>query len=209
MEINWIEWLGYSASIIVAISLTMANIRRLRWINLLGALAFTIYGWILNLYPVFIVNLFISFINIYYLIRMELTKDRFHLIPVSWNTSIFLPRFLEFYLDDIQKYFLNIDLDFLKKYDSIFITRNVVPVGLFVYEKKEDGIIQIHLDYEIPSYRDYESARYFFREFRTLMTKDGYHTYVTHSSNPAHQKYLMMMKFIEDQNELGTFVREI
>ena len=93
IEFKWIEWLGYLASIIVAVSLTMANIRRLRWINLLGASAFTLYGWILNLYPVFFVNLFITFINIYYLIRMSLTKDRFHLIPISWKTRL-VPSFV-------------------------------------------------------------------------------------------------------------------
>ncbi len=209
MEFNWVEWLGYIASVIVAISLMMANIRRLRWINLLGALAFTLYGWILNLYPVFFVNLFITFINIYYLIRIFLTKDRFHLIPISWETSIFLPRFIEFYLPDIQKHFSNVDMNFLKKHKSIFITRNVIPVGLFVFEPLEDGIIHIHLDYEIPTYRDYESARYFFREFRELMNKDGYHTYITYSLIPAHQKYLKIMKFIEDTQEPGRFVREI
>ncbi|MBT3590731.1 MAG: hypothetical protein HOK52_02505 [Candidatus Marinimicrobia bacterium] len=209
IEFKWIEWLGYLASIIVAVSLTMANIRRLRWINLLGASAFTLYGWILNLYPVFFVNLFITFINIYYLIRMSLTKDRFHLIPISWKTSIFLPRFIEFYLDDIQNHFGNIDIDFLKNYDSIFITRNVVPVGLFIYEKENDGIIKIHLDYEVPTYRDYETARYFFREFRELMNRDGYHTYITFSTISAHQKYLKIMNFIEDKKEPGKFIRKI
>ena len=35
---NWIEWLGYIAS--VAVSLTMRKIKRLRWINLIGAISF-------------------------------------------------------------------------------------------------------------------------------------------------------------------------
>ncbi|MBT4063911.1 MAG: hypothetical protein HOE72_01480 [Candidatus Marinimicrobia bacterium] len=35
---NWIEWLGYIAS--VAVSLIMRKIKRLRWINLIGAISF-------------------------------------------------------------------------------------------------------------------------------------------------------------------------
>ncbi len=209
MMIEWTEWLGYIASVIVAISLTMTNILRLRWINLIGAIAFTIYGVILELYPVMVVNGFIVGINIYYLVRIATTRDQFHLIPISWETSIFLPRFIEFYLKDIRTHFPDIQVDDLKQYHTIFISRNVVPVGLFIYEYKEDGIIQIHLDYEIPMYRDYESARYFFREFRELVQQEGFHTYVTYCDVAIHQRYLRRMKFSEDPREPGRFVRKV
>ena len=59
MIIEWTEWLGYIASVIVAVSLTMTNIRRLRLINLIGAITFTIYGAVLQLYPIIVVNGFI------------------------------------------------------------------------------------------------------------------------------------------------------
>lgn len=209
MTLEWTEWLGYIASVIVAISLTMTNIRRLRWINLVGALAFTIYGAVLELYPVLVVNAFIVGVNIYYLIRIKLTKEHFHLIPISWDTSIFLPRFIEFYMHDIKKHFPDVSIDELRKYRSIFITRNVIPVGLFIYERLEGGIIQIHLDYEIPMYRDYESARYFFSEFREMVQEKGFHTYVAYCMVPIHQRYLKRMKFTEDANEPGRFVREM
>jgi len=209
MSFEWTDWLGYIASVVVAISLTMTNIRRLRWINLVGALAFTVYGYVLALYPVLVVNGFIVGINIYYIARITLTRDRFHLIPISWDTSIFLPRFIEFYLGDIRKHFPNLQVDELRQYRSIFITRNVVPVGLFIYERQEDGIIQIHLDYEIPMYRDYESARYFFKEFREMMQEKGFHTYITHCEIPVHQRYLRRMKFEEDPQIQGRFVRKM
>ncbi len=207
--LDWTEWLGYVASVVVAISLTMTNIRRLRWINLIGAIAFTIYGTVLQLYPVMIVNGFIVGINIYYLVRISLTKDRFHLMPISWDTSIFLPRFVEFYAQDISKYFPDVDFEDLRQYSTIVITRNVVPVGLFIYERQEHGIIRIHLDYEIPMYRDYESSRYFFREFRSLMDKESFHTYISYCSVPIHERYLRRMKFTEDPDEPGCFVRKM
>jgi len=209
MTFNWIEWLGYIASIVVAISLMMTNIRRLRWINLLGAVAFTVYGALLQIYPVLVVNAFIVGVNMYYLIRLSLTKEHFHLIPISWDTSIFLPRFIEFYLPDIKKHFPNLKVDELRQYRSIFITRNVVPVGLFIYERMEGGIIRIHLDYEIPMYRDFESARYFFREFRNLVQEKGFHTYEAYCNVPIHQRYLKRMKFVENYAEPGRFERKM
>ncbi len=209
MTIEWTEWLGYVASIVVAISLTMTNIKRLRWINLIGAIAFTVYGLVLRLYPVMIVNAFIVGINIYYLVRIVLTRDQFHLIPISWDTSIFLPRFIEFYIQDIRKHFPDVNIENLRQYRAIFISRNVVPVGLFIYEHQENGIICIHLDYEIPMYRDFESARYFFREFREMMQEKGFHTYITHCSTPVHQRYLQRMKFTEDPTEPDRFIRKM
>ncbi|MEA3286371.1 MAG: hypothetical protein U9Q77_03200 [Candidatus Marinimicrobia bacterium] len=207
MTIEWTEWLGYVASVVVAVSLTMTNIKRLRLINLLGAIAFMIYGVVLSLYPVMIVNAFIVGINIYYLVRIVLTRDQFHLIPISWDTSIFLPRFIEFYISDIRKHFPDVDIEALRQHRTIFISRNVVPVGLFIYEHQENGIIRIHLDYEIPMYRDYESARYFFREFREMMQQKGFHTYITYCKTPVHQRYLKRMKFTEDSTEPGRYIR--
>ena len=209
MNISWVEWVGYLASVVVAISLTMTNIRRLRWINLAGALTFTFYGYLLELYPILVVNAFIVGVNLYYLIRISFTREQFHLIPISWDTSIFLPRFIEFYLADIHKHFPDIDVEALRQHRPIFISRNVVPVGLFIYERQEEGIIRIHLDYEIPMYRDFESARYFFHEFREMMKEKGFHTYITYCETAVHQRYLRRMKFTEDPQEPGRFVRKI
>lgn len=209
MSLEWTEWLGYLASVIVAISLMMSNVRRLRWINLMGALAFTIYGAILGLLPILIVNGFIVGINIYYLIRMSLTKNRFHLIPVSQSASIFLPRFIEFYKNEIASHFPEFSPDTMLGKEVLFITRNVIPVGLIVYKEEPEGTIHIYLDFAIPMYRDYENASYFFQEFSTLMEQRGFHRYISYCKVPVHQRYLRRMKFEEDQNEPGLFVRSI
>ncbi|MGI2853722.1 YgjV family protein [Shewanella algae] len=68
--INIWEWVGYLASVLVAISLMMSNIKKLRWWNLLGAVLFVAYGMAIGAYPVALVNFFIALIDIYYLIRL-------------------------------------------------------------------------------------------------------------------------------------------
>jgi uncharacterized protein with PQ loop repeat len=66
---NWIEWIGYLAAAFVVISfLVSKNIRLLRFINMLGAALFIVYGIFLNInLPVIIPNTVIVGIQIYYL----------------------------------------------------------------------------------------------------------------------------------------------
>ena len=64
------EWVGYLASAVVAISLMMANIKKLRWWNLIGAALFVAYGLAIGAIPVALVNFFIVLIDIYYLVKL-------------------------------------------------------------------------------------------------------------------------------------------
>ena len=61
------ELLGYMASVFVAVSLMMRSLVKLRVINLVGAVLFTVSGLIIAAYPVAVVNGFIVLVNIYYL----------------------------------------------------------------------------------------------------------------------------------------------
>ncbi|MCL1144085.1 YgjV family protein [Shewanella gaetbuli] len=64
------EWVGYLASVVVAISLMMADIKKLRWWNLIGAALFVAYGLAIDAIPVALVNFFIVIIDIYYLVKL-------------------------------------------------------------------------------------------------------------------------------------------
>lgn len=66
-----IEWVGYAASILVAISLTMTNIIKLRVINSIGCFLFVIYGLIVGAYPVAVANGIIILINLYNLYQLK------------------------------------------------------------------------------------------------------------------------------------------
>lgn len=66
-SITLIDWYGYLGSLIIAVSLTMSDIKRLRWINMLGAGMFASYGFIISAWPVLALNGFIVLINIYHI----------------------------------------------------------------------------------------------------------------------------------------------
>lgn len=71
LELNWLELYGYLGSALIAISLMMGDIRRLRWINLVGAGTFASYGLLINAWPVAILNGFIVLIDVVHLWQLS------------------------------------------------------------------------------------------------------------------------------------------
>jgi hypothetical protein len=69
-NIDMIEWVGYLGSVLVAVSLMMTNIIKLRIINMVGAICFAIYGFTIHAMPVAVINSIVVVINLYYLFRM-------------------------------------------------------------------------------------------------------------------------------------------
>ncbi len=65
------EIIGYLASAFIVSSLLIANIKYLRYINMIGCLLFVAYGLMIAAYPVAIMNAIAAFINIYHLIKLN------------------------------------------------------------------------------------------------------------------------------------------
>ena len=66
---NWIDWVGYAAAALVVTSFVVSsNVRVIRTVNFFGAAVFVLYGFLLNInLPIIIPNVFIAFIQLYYL----------------------------------------------------------------------------------------------------------------------------------------------
>ena len=204
MNINSVELIGYLGSILVAISLMMKSHLRLRIINLIGALFFTLYGVLLGAYPVAFVNGIIVCIDLYYLVQMWRQKDFFTLLEVSPNGK-YLNAFVDFYRDDIREiiptYTHNTDDDLL----CFFILRNVMPAGLFIAKiRGEEAHIQ--LDYVIPNYRDFQVAHFIFEENAAFFRQRGIRRFVSDGGSPVHRRYLEKMEFV---NQGDVYVYEI
>lgn len=73
-NISLIEWLGYFASVMVAISFLMKSINKLRFVNILGAICFVIYSAAIKAWPVALINIFTICVNIYNLSRKDVIK---------------------------------------------------------------------------------------------------------------------------------------
>lgn len=201
-NLNWIEILGYAASILVAISLTMKSLARLRALNLMGALLFVAYGAWVKAYPVLAVNGFIAVVNVVYLLRMQPGRsEAFELMAIGRPDNSYLRRFLEFHDEDIRRFFPDFDIDALDEPRIAFILRDVSPVGLVICDRKDDTL-QVCLDYVIPSHRDFRCADYFYQAWSEVMSGDGVDRFVAHTDVHKHQAYLKRAGFAPD-SDLG------
>ena len=196
---NLVELLGTVASVIVAISLTMKNIRWLRWVNLIGSALFAAYGFMIAAWPVFGLNAFIVVINVVYLVQLSSTNDRFSLLEVPVGDAALgqtlLGRFLETYGSDIVKFQPDFTSALGPDARVFFVLREVLPISLFVCRPDGRGNQEILLDYAVPAWRDYQNARFLFQDGLRSIVWPGTGTFWAHSVVGTHRRYLERVGF--------------
>ena len=193
LGIAWIEWFGYAASVVVAISLMMSSIVKLRWLNLTGAAMFSSYGFIIGALPVGFLNLFIVVINVVYLVRMYRAKDDFRIMRWSGGDE-FLSHFLEFHRAEIERFFPRLDYRNLDGRSVFFLVRNSAPIGLLFGRNQEGGSFLIELDYVGPQYRDLKMGSFLY-EKNDFFRRQGYSALKAQATGSGHDAYLMRMGF--------------
>jgi hypothetical protein len=201
--------IGYIGSVLVAVSLMMKNILHLRWINLVGASVFAFYGFVVGAYPVFLLNSFIAVVDFYYLYEMNKKKELFSLMPVLDKNHLFLNKFLEFYNKDILKFFPDFNNEDLKNANCFFILRNLMPVGLFIYEEISKTQIRIIIDYAIPDYRDLKNGKFIYYAESNFLKEKGYDELTAESSVKVHQKYLLNIGFVKIAEKQDLFKKKL
>lgn len=187
------ELIGYSGSVLVAISLMMKSLVRLRTINMIGAVVFIIYGLLIGAIPVAFLNGLILCVNIYNLAQMWRQKDYFTLMEVRAE-STYLKHFLDFYRSEILE-FVPTYL-FKPKSDqlALFVLRNMMPVGVLIV-KPEAESASIFLDFVIPGYRDFRAGKFLFEQSSDFFHQRGIARLLTDPGNPRHETYLKRMGF--------------
>lgn len=190
----WIEWLGYIASFIILISLLMRSIKRLRYVNLIGAIIFALYGFFINAYPVMLMNAGIVLINIYYLKQIFATKDYFNILPVKENEE-YAKALIDFHRKDIEN-FMPLKENLIKTAEFRFlILRNMNPAGIFLAKRYDTETLEITLDYATPEFQDFKTGSYIYKQNRQTFQNAGYKKFIAQSKGVSHQKYLEKMGF--------------
>ncbi len=192
---NWIEWIGYAASLGIMISMLMTSVLKLRLINLAGCVLFIVYGWLIGSYPVAVVNFFIAIINIFYLHKMINHSQTYFSVMAVEPENSYIKKFLEFYASDIQKYVPGFHENNLKKDECWILLRDMKVAGVFLGSKQENHILQIELDYILPEYRDFQTGKYLYEKNKDLFLKKSYTQLIVEPGTRKHNKYLKKMGF--------------
>ncbi len=191
-----LEWIGYLASIVIAASMLMNSIQKLRWVNMTGACLFSVYGFAIDALPVGILNGFIVVINIYYLIKMYAGTDHFRLLEVR-NDNKYLEAFLEFHQKEIKKFFPNFSFQPGMNKLNILILKNMSVAGVILAHEIDAKTLMIGLDFVIPEYRDQKPGKFVYNQNLYYFSKLGYEKLCTESQSKSHDLYMQKMGFIK------------
>ena len=203
-----IEQLGIIAGIIILISLLMTSIKLLRYINLVGALLFALYGFLIEAWPVFGLNAGIVLVNVYYLANMYFAKDFFQFVKFNEDDQL-AQTFLDNQKNDIEQ-FMAYDAGLIKTSSlRFFILRNTAMVGLFLAQPIDSKTMLITLDYVIKPYRDFKNGKMMLAHAMMLWHNENIDTVIAYATNPKHQRYLTSLGFREDTAHAGRFVVEV
>ena len=194
--IAWVEWFGYTASLVVAVSLMMSSLAKLRWFNLAGATMFSGYGFIIGALPVGFLNLFIVLINLVNLARMHREKDDFRIMHLSMDGE-YLAYFLQCHRKEIEKIFPQFDFAQLEERSAFYLVKNSVPIGLLIGHRQDENTFMIELDYVGSQFRDFKMGSFIYQN-SDFFLRQGYKTLKAPVANGSHDGYLTKMNFAKE-----------
>jgi hypothetical protein len=190
-----VELIGYLASALIVLSLLMASVLKLRVINLVGAVVFTLYGVLIDSAPVVLTNGAIVLIDVYYLWKMwrERAAESYFEV-VEWPTDgVYLPRFLRFHADDIARSQPHFD-GVRDEHVAFVVLRDAQPVGAVLVRDPGDGSAVVDLDYVVPAHRDFQAGAHVFGPHGPFATR-GIGTVTAVAATPVHRRYLERLGF--------------
>lgn len=199
------ELIGYVASVLVAISLMMSNIVRLRVVNLIGAATFSLYGMLIGSVPVAAMNGFIVLINIYYLAQIFGNREYFKILEVDTG-SAYLEELLNFYQDQIKTFQPGFKGRWKGADLNIFILRDMVPAGVLIGHMGKAGCLSVNLDFVTPNYRDFKIGHYLFKENTEFFREKGIERVKSSSGSKKHNEYLAEMGFEKSEGEENEYM---
>ena len=195
MDLSGQELVGYLASALVVLSLTMTSVVRLRIISLAGSVTFVAYGVLIESIPIIITNASIAVINIWFLSR-ELGGRRDLSATVVPPESPFLADFLTHHASDISRFQPEWDPDETPGF-ALVVNRDGLPAGV-VLGRRDDDRLHITLDYVLPPYRDSRIGRWLFGSGDDIFRSNGIDEVTTDGGTEAHRGYLTRIGFEHD-----------
>jgi len=197
-----IEWFGTSMSVLVAVSLTMKNIKKLRILNGLGALGFAVYGFLIASWPVFGLNAFITVIDIWFLWGMMPANERFKLLEVNPFLSKYVRYYIDFHKEEIAKYMPDFNIaSITEDMKGFFILRDARPVSLILIKELDKSTREVVLDFAIPGFRDAKSGQYFFNKILLLPGGKSELVFTTSQMSAQHKAYLKKLGFLKEDSQ--------
>lgn len=186
-----LEIVGYASTVLILVSFLMTSVVKLRIVSAIGSGIFVIYALLTGSIPTAIMNFGVVVVNIYFLIRLMRAEKLTTMLPISTD-SAYLKEFETFYGADMQRFFPEVATQKDEADAAYFVYYDLVPVGLLLGKKLDNGELRILVDYTTPKYRDASVGKFLYQR---LLKKEGYKSLTIESPSEKHEKYLKTVGF--------------
>lgn len=198
------ELLGYVASALVVLSLTMKSLLRLRLISLCGSLSFLAYGALIGSVPVMVTNGCIAVINVWFLSK-EFSIRRSHTTDLGASQirvdSPFLRDFVDYHLADICRFQPDFEMPTPDGGDAelvaFMLTRDGLPAGLMI-GRHRDHTLWVDLDYVLREHRDSRLGRWLYGADSSALAALDVDEVRADAATDAHARYLRSIGFVAE-----------
>jgi hypothetical protein len=206
-ELSGVELIGYTASALVVLSLTMTSVVRLRMVSLCGSVTFFVYGALIDSIPIMITNGSIAVINVWFL-RKEFASGGPHGRDLGVShiraDSPFLADFVAFHLTDIHRFQPDFHLPTGDDVVTLLLNRDGLPAGLLI-GRRDGSTLTIDLDYVLGPYRDSRLGRWLYGPGADVFRADGIAELRSAGTTDTHRKYLERVGFHPSPTEPDLF----
>jgi hypothetical protein len=195
------HYFGYIASLCLIIALLVKTQKRFRWANIAGCIFFIVYAIIIGAIPVLLTNSILLAINVFYLFKENAKKEKLETIEFSANEKIYL-KYLDFYKEDIIKYFPNFDVEMLHHNLNFVVIRDTVIATIFSAKINTNGEAEVCLNYATKQFRDSKNEQFILEKGKQLLQEKGVHRIVyAPPISKAHETFIKKMGFLQSEGK--------
>lgn len=196
--LTYIELIGYAGSLIIAISMLMTSILKMRWFILVGNITFIVYGSFIGAYPIIVLNAFNLAVNAWFIWQAYKLQGNYAVLSANLNAPM-LERFLIYYINDIQKYFPS-----FRSFDSedivFLIVKGTAVISVAGFSPNKDGSYNVVLDYVARTHRNLKPGKLLF-ERENVFERLNTDAIFARSYHKKHSTYLRKMKFAATEHD--------
>ncbi|MFP5310664.1 MAG: hypothetical protein ACLGIR_13920 [Actinomycetes bacterium] len=189
-----VELIGYVGSALIVLSLTMTSVLRLRVINLVGAVVFTVYGLLIDAPPVWAVNAAIVGIDVWAIAGLlRPSRSAAGEVLEVGPDDPYLRHVLEASAEDIARFVPGFD-GVRPDHRALLVLRDLAPAAVVLARPLPDGTAHVDLDHAPPAFRDLASGRLLYEEGH-LYDALGVDVLTAGAGTEAHTRYLRRLGF--------------
>ncbi len=142
------------------------------------------------------VSALVAALVIIFRLRRHAEKNRsIEVILIPDRDDRFLNYFLDFYKDDISRYFPRFDFSIEEEFLVALLFSKMETVGLVIAEIRDEETLRICIDYMVPKYRNSQLARTFYQCELRCIDFLGYKRIYIEPQSKEHNSYLERIGF--------------